>query len=330
MSIYKRIISKLERTIVDTVFFTNLEKLLISGKKINKILMYHGVDLDEKTIFNSRFIGVKNFQKQILFLKKHTNIISLKDYMDGKFDPNKSNIAITFDDGFLNNYKYILPFLEAVKVKASIYVTGLNNTEYDILWPDYLDIASYFMSKQIEIEGVIYSKNKEGRYYSEELNLSLNQVIKEKGSFDFKKTVFNELDERCPDFKNDEKYLDYWKLMSDAQLQEVDSSKYISIESHAFWHNNLGNISIEKATQELVDSKKYLENLLQREITELAYPDGSYTRELITKAEEIGYKYQLAADGYNFDEDIEDPRIFDRQGLYPSNSWCNQMYNLYK
>lgn len=328
MDLQKRIKNKFRRTLVDTLSFFNLESLIIRGKKTNEIVMYHGIDLLEDKKFNSRFIGYSNFKKQIEFLKKHTNIISLQDFFEKKFDPSKSNIAITFDDGFLNNYKYAFPFLESMKVPATIYVTGLNQTEYDILWPDFTDIASYFTSKPIVIEDIQYVRNENGKYFSKELNLQLNIVIKQKGNFDFKKEVFTAFDLPEVNFKQNEAYFDYWKLMNDEQLQEVDRSKYVKIESHAYWHNNLGNITLEEAKKELIDSKNYLENLLQREINELAYPDSSYTRELISAAESIGFKYQLAADGYTFDEDKNDPRILDRVGLYPIVSWSNQLFDL--
>ena len=71
MNLTSRIIYKIERTFIDALFFLNLEKALFSGKKINKILMYHGIDLFEEKKFNSRFIGVDNFKRQILFLKKY-------------------------------------------------------------------------------------------------------------------------------------------------------------------------------------------------------------------------------------------------------------------
>ncbi len=330
MQLQKRISNKLRRTLVDTLSFFKLESIIIGGKKVNKIIMYHGVDLHETKLFNSRFIGLDNFKKQILFLKKHTNIISLQDFFEEKFDPKKSNIAITFDDGFLNNYKYAVPFLNEQKVPTTIYVTGLNETQYDILWPDFLDISSYIHTENIKIEEVIYQKNTQGKYFSSELNKTLNEVIKLKGNYEFKLKVFSEFENKGINFKENNNYFDYWKLMSNEQLIEVDKSPYVKIESHAYWHNNLANIPLIEAEKELIDSKNYLENLLQREITELAYPDSSYSRELIKVAEKIGYKYQLAADGYRFDDDFYDSRIMDRIGLYPSVSWCNQMYTLFK
>ena len=330
MPLVSRIQNKFERTVVDLLFFLQLEKMILIGKKVNKIIMYHGVDLNEKKLFNSRFIGLNNFKKQILFLKKHTNIISLQDFFEEKFDPTKSNIAITFDDGFLNNYKYVVPFLNEVKVDASIYVTALNETSYDILWPDFVDISSYFINSKIKIDNISYEKNELGKYFSKEKNKTLNEIIKLEGNYEFKIKVYNAFEKLAPtNFKQNESYFDYWKLMTNQQLIEVDKSKYIRIESHAYWHNNLANISLIEAEKELIDSKNYLENLLQKEITELAYPDSSYSRELINVAEKIGYKYQLAADGYRFDEDILDKRIKNRVGLYPYTSWCNQMLEVF-
>ncbi len=330
MQITSRIKNKLKRTFIDLIFLLHAEKLIIKRKKINVIIMYHGIDLNENKKFNSRFIGVKNFKKQILFFKKHTNIISLQDFLNKKFNPNKSNIAITFDDGFLNNYKYAFPILEKYEIPSTIYVTSLNQTKYDIIWPDFVDLASYHSSSSIKIDNVEFVKNSFGKYYSNELSLTLNEKIKKEGDFRYKEKVFVAFNDLNLNFKSNEKYFDNWQLMNDDQIKEIDKSKFVKIESHAYWHNNLGNIPIKEAIIELKKSKEYLENLLHREINELAYPDGSYTRELITEAENIGYKYQLAADGYNYNEDILDKRIHDRTGLYPSVSWCNQLIELYK
>lgn len=323
-----RLKNKLTRTLVDAIFHFNMEKVLYSGKRVNRIIMYHGVDLKEEKRFNSRFIGLENFKKQMLFLKKHTNVISLGDFFEKKFNPNKSNIAITFDDGYLNNYKYVVPLLNELKIEATIYVTALNNTDYDILWADFTDLAGYFCDRSVTVENERYIKNRNGKFVSENEGILLNEVIKRKGNLEYKLSVFQAFDKNETGFKQLNEFDDYWRLMTDEQIREVDQSKYVKIGSHSFWHNNLSNIPFSDAGKELLDAKNYLENLLQREVNDLAYPDGSYTREIIDFAYNIGFKYQLSCDGYNFNEDISDHRIKDRVGLYPAFSWCNQMHTL--
>ena len=327
-----RILNKARRTIIHRQYSLGLSQNMINpGKTGNHVIMYHGVDLFENKTFNLRFIGLENFRNQLIYLKRHTNIISLTDFFEGKFDPAKNNVAITFDDGFLNNYKYAVPLLNELEIPATIYVTGLNLTPYHVIWPDFIDIHTQYVGDHLEVEGEVYTK-KGNRFYHQESKESLLQIIKDKGDFKFKEVVFEAFQQHLPPhFSLDSRLDDYWKLMTDEQIKEVDKSKYVCIESHSYMHNNLGNISLTSAVDELKTSKKYLENLLQREVTHLAYPDGSYTRELIDAANHLGFKYQVAADGYLFPLlDKNDERILDRMGFYPGNTWANQLDMLFK
>ena len=118
---------------------------------------------------------------------------------------------------------------------------------------------------------------------------------------------------------------DYWQIMSDEEIQNCSKSSYISIGSHSFFHNNLDNISLSEAKQELVDSKKYLENLIQKPITELAYPDGAYSEELVSFAnDELVFDKQLAL-SFRFENDCKKPYMRSRTGLYPVDSIPNQL-----
>jgi peptidoglycan/xylan/chitin deacetylase (PgdA/CDA1 family) len=327
-----RVINKVKRSIIHSKYTVGLSQQRINPGKFGKhIIMYHGVDLVENKKFNQRFIGVHNFKKQLIYLKKNANLISMTDFFEKKFDATKNNIAITFDDGFLNNYTYAVPLLEELKIPATIYVTALNLTNHKMLWPDFVDLYTPRIDEDVLIDNELFRK-KNGRFVSLTTNKSLSQIIKERGDFYYKQLVFDSFEKILgSNLILDKRLDDYWRLMTDEQLQEVDRTKYVKIESHSFLHNNLGNIPLDKAVEELEVSKKYLENLLQREVNHLAYPDGSYSRELIDKAFGIGYRYQVAAEGYLFPElDAQDSRILDRMGFYPSDSWAIQLDNLFK
>lgn len=81
--------------------------------------------------------------------------------------------------------------------------------------------------------------------------------------------------------------------MSDKEIRIASESLGIMLGSHGFLHNNLANILLPDATDELLKSKNYLENLIQKPVNSLAYPDGSYSRELIDEAYKIGFWFQL-------------------------------------
>ena len=133
-----------------------------SQKGSKCILMYHGIDKYENMDYNARFFSEKNFKNQLIYFKKNYNIVSLDDYFKNKnLSSNKLNIAITFDDGYKNNFKYALPILEKLKVPAIFYITGLNNTNDKIIWADLIDIATPFIKGEITFQGKIFNKNNE-------------------------------------------------------------------------------------------------------------------------------------------------------------------------
>ena len=110
------------------VYFSNLNLIRYEKTKSKIVLMYHGISTIRKSQFNNRFINVKQFEKQIKFFTKEFNIISLDDYfLNQNLEAKKLNVAITFDDGYKNNFKYAFPILKKYNVPAHFFVTGLNN-----------------------------------------------------------------------------------------------------------------------------------------------------------------------------------------------------------
>ena len=284
-----KIINKYNRTFLDVLFRIGF-KGEITSKKGAAILCYHGVDLFGNKKYNMRFISKKSFEKQLIFFKKHFNVISVDDYHQQKFMLNKFNIAITFDDGYQNNYRYAFPLIEKYQIPCSFYITGLNNTPYNFLWADMLEIVT--------VHGT-----------------SLKKLIKYNGGWDLKVKLIEKLS--CfQEIIKKEQIDDYWELMTDKEIVEVSKSPYIDIQSHGFFHNNLGNIPLNEGVEEVMKSKNYLENLIQKPVNGIAYPDGSYSREIVQELKLKGFTNQLAL-GYLFDEDQTEASILNRHGIYP-------------
>ncbi len=281
----------------------------------NTILMYHGIDRIGRNVFNSRHTGKDDFEIQLKFLQKNFNVISVSDFFQGKFSNNRPNIALTFDDGYLNNFTNALPLLEKYKTPASIYITGIQTTENPYLWADFLNIASIYVKKNIEIEGEIF-ENINGMFISRSSNLSLFEVVKNrKADYNYKLSIYKAFKSefKLESLKDAD---EYWKLVSVNEIKSLSKSNYVTIGSHGFYHNNLGKLKPDSVEFELLESKKYLENIIQKEVLELAYPDGSYSTESLNIADTIGYKYQLATEVYNFESEKNDRRILTRRGLY--------------
>ena len=291
--------------------------------------MYHGVTQDGSTMFNKRHISYKCFEKQIGFIKKHFSVITLQDFFEEKFDAKRSNFAITFDDGYMNNYLYAKPILEKYKCPASFFVTALNEVGDNILWGDLLNIASVFTDKDIVVDSEKFKK-KNGTYYSYDTGKSIYDIVRfERTGYEYKVKVKEALREHLS-FENNPALREYWQLMSNEHIVETARSEFIRIGCHGYYHNNLGSVPHEQAMVELTKAKKYLEGLTRQKIDHLAFPDGSYTLKLSDDAYDMGFSIQLAADKYLFNKDEHEVHIKRRHGIYSIDSCLNQLFTALK
>jgi peptidoglycan/xylan/chitin deacetylase (PgdA/CDA1 family) len=257
--------------------------------------MYHGVVPERPSLFNWRHIAVKDFETHLRLLSRHANILSAAEIIRGRVCPNRLNVALAFDDGYRNNYLYALPLLEKYRVPASFYVTGANAIDTPYLWPDFLDIVSRYADTEVRIAGETFEKRGR-RYFAKSTGTALNEVIKnERPSWEFKQEMFAAFRRWEPNLYRPD-YEPYWRLMSDREVLALSRSDLVTIGSHGFYHNNLGQLPLQAATDELKRSKAYLEAVIRRPVAELAYPDGCYSPELVREAAQMGFEVQLAVD----------------------------------
>ncbi|MFT7421440.1 MAG: peptidoglycan/xylan/chitin deacetylase (PgdA/CDA1 family), partial [Arcticibacterium sp.] len=210
-----------------------------------------------------------------------------------------------------NNIELVVPLLEKYEVPATFFITSIRATGHNILWSDHLDLGFGYTQSNIKINGREFQKKKDG-FYEFSSGLSLKNACRQEG-FHFKEEMMKMVSE---EFKSNPKLDIYWQLMDDKQISSLKNSQWVSVGSHGHLHNNYANVSREVAENDLIASKNYLENLSQKEVNTLAYPDGSYNREIIDLADTSDYKYQFAVD-YHSQADLKDQRVFKRLGLNP-------------
>jgi peptidoglycan/xylan/chitin deacetylase (PgdA/CDA1 family) len=284
----------------------------------SRILVYHGICLRDHLRFNTIFLTQKVFESHLRFYKKYFNLISLDDYYLGKFDERKFNICLSFDDGFANNYKYVLPLLEKYQVPAAFFITAIRDAGYDVLWNDCLSLAYKYGPRRFLLKKEEFIKGKDGKYKS--LNGQYLADILRQADFEEKAEMIGLL----KSFR--EKAIeDYWLQMTEEQIKELSRSRWVTIGSHGYYHNDLAKISGNAVKHEIARSKQFLENITGKKIKALAFPYGSYTKEVIEAAKEIDFT-QLLATEFLFPGDIADTTLRERLTINPFISVINQMH----
>lgn len=95
------------------------------------ILMYHRVNNPNDT--SSLNVSLATFERQMEFLKVHRyNVMRVEDIIElvkAKKPIPPKTVAITFDDGFMDNFTYAFPILKKMDFPATIFMITRNINE---------------------------------------------------------------------------------------------------------------------------------------------------------------------------------------------------------
>lgn len=84
-------------------------------------------------------------------------------------------------------------------------------------------------------------------------------------------------------------FIDKPHYLTSEQLKELSQSPLVTIAAHTMQHPNLRNTTGPKLIDEVMGSKKWLENFTEKTILHFAYPSGQYNKETIRAVEKAGY-----------------------------------------
>lgn len=327
MTIVKKIWSKtkkkakyLSRDLQHSLGFYNG---FFSSARGNRILVYHGICNNNHLKFNTLFLKEKTFESHLQFYQRYFNVVSLDDYYQQNFSNDKFNVCLTFDDGFANNYKYVLPLLKKYQMPATFFITAIRAVGYDILWNDFLSIFGKYGPGKMIFNGEEYTKNRQKKYVSDNGSIALNDKMRNLG-FAEKAQMMKDLYPLAP-FKTKKPDEDYWLQMTVEQIKALAAHPFVTIGAHGYYHNDLATISITDTIDELNLTKHYLEDIIERKVTSIAFPYGSYNPAVVEASAMAGYS-QLLATEFNHGEEYKNDALRDRLIVNPFISVNNQMY----
>ncbi|HEY1164659.1 MAG TPA: polysaccharide deacetylase family protein [Chitinophaga sp.] len=288
-----------------------------------RILVYHGLCLQEHTRFNTIFLLKKTFEAHLQYFQRYFNVVSLEDYYQQKFRDDRFNICITFDDGFANNFHHVLPLLEQYQAPAAFFVTAIRKAGYDILWNDFLGMLHKYGQATLDYNGWQLRKNRHGTYLTSAEGHSFAALLRA-GGFEEKAAMMRSLYPLVP-FRENGISPDYWLQMTAEQLSALAASPFATIGGHGYYHNDLAKIPLADAATEMAQSKQYLEELTGRPVKAIAFPYGSYSPGVVAAAKNAGFEQLLALD-FLSPADQADPFMRERFTINPFISVHNQLH----
>jgi peptidoglycan/xylan/chitin deacetylase (PgdA/CDA1 family) len=279
--------------------------------------MYHYVREDDIDYPYFDHLNVSIFRKQLDYFSDNFGFLSKEEYFSSLSNGNiKNGVVLTFDDGFKDHYKYVLPelkkrniwgiFYVPTKIFSSKKILGVHRIQYlkgKYGAKEILDSALKIVTKKMLDEDTIEEFDKEiysSKIYSED-EKKLRRLFNYYISYEYRDSILN---------KFMSKYFDEEKLHNELYLniQEVKDIKNAGniIGSHTVNHKVLSRLSYKEQESEI---KKSL-NFLKRKIG-------------ITEPYSFCYPY-----GYNASYNKDTIEILKNNGVYDATIFDNKIQQL--
>jgi peptidoglycan/xylan/chitin deacetylase (PgdA/CDA1 family) len=273
----------------------------LNGKGV-AIAMYHSV-MDEPQRQAYTLGGIIHssavFRRQMEIIAGDYDPVTLNDvllFVRGEKELPAHAVAVTFDDGYADNYEVALPILERVGVPATFYVTVDCIETARLPWPSRLRYA-FFTTNALswnETDKTIWTlRNMDER---DRAFLRACDVCAQLAGARLEQFVAKAEDELHAGPPESMERL----MMSWDQVRALVQEGYI-VGSHTMTHPNMAYIGDDEARTELADSKCRLEEALKTPVLHFSYPcpalSPHWSERTVEISKEVGYETAVTTDG---------------------------------
>ncbi len=227
-------------------------------------------------------VSAQIFDKQVNYLKKNFEVISINDILQKR--DKKRKVVITFDDGYLDNLKNALPILEKYNCPAIIYIATSFLDNKMVPWWLKLWKIIYSQKKIVYNDKsyeIIEKKDKKNIYNL----LSKKFLLLNKSQQD---TLLDEF----LDHKHKEQ-ININEFLSSENLKDLGDNDLIEIGCHTHTHPNLKILNKKEIHKEIINSVNILENIIKKKINHFSIPYGSkncFDDKIIQQLSEYNFK----------------------------------------
>lgn len=260
------------------------------------ILGYHRVSEAARDPY-SMCVSPQHFAEQLEVLRRQACLMSLPELVEGLETGNlpERAVGITFDDGYADMLYQARPLLEQHQAPATFFITtGYLGREF---WWDELDrLLSAACNPAGRLPGAIGAEAGGGNgagtpgqrrpawpLYNKLLWLSAGEREQVMGQIRLSAgpAATPAADQRA---------------MTPEELAELAASELVTIGAHSVTHPMLAVLAEADQAEEIRQSRRYLEEVLERPVTAFSYPNGSRSGATMALVRENGFQCACSSD----------------------------------
>ena len=244
-------------------FRSGLSSVIARRQGCGRILMYHGVAPQVAA----------ELATQLRYLARHFKVVSLGTMLDrimnGSY-PLADEIVLTFDDGLRNNLTVVYPILRELQLPATMFVCPALVESGEWLWnhemrcrlqmlaiPDLAELRMKLLTRGTTVDAIIE--------WMKTLPLQqrrMAEAIIRQATAGFQPTAAQK---------------EAFDVMNWNDLRSLDCD-LITVGSHTLSHPILTRLSGQEIEAEILESRRCLEQRLERKVDLFCYPNGAYDR----------------------------------------------------
>lgn len=239
------------------------------------IVMYHGIVKSPLMVNDWCFVYENSFRSQIEYLKKHFEIVSLAEavYRLRNGEIKRPTAAITFDDGYQNNYDVVFPILNREKIPATIFlITGLIDTS-DTVWHCKLNLA-LSQTRRPHIERNGFKFNLSTLDLKAKASAAIQNSLKKLPHPQLMAAIRNIILELDGDPDCSIETGSPFRMLNKDAIAEMVASELMEFGAHTDRHAVLSQLSDRERYNEIRESIKAVYELTGRPCRFFAYPNG--------------------------------------------------------
>lgn len=238
-------------------------------------------------------LPLKVFDRLCSYWSQHYYVTTFNELKEAIHQA-KPLLILSFDDGYLDFYEHAWPILKRHGLKANMNIVTSCASEGTVIWTQRLNNAFDVLwqkgvNKEMKLPGV-YSLQpgiSQAQFVNRSLDVFRYLLTTERTQ---RKQLIEEMISR---FEIDEVQTPH---MSWNQIIEL-SNEGLEIGSHTLTHDSLPTIrEISLLQEEIIDSKKIIEEKIGKQINVFAFPNGLYNETIGKIAFEAGYEFLLSVD----------------------------------
>jgi peptidoglycan/xylan/chitin deacetylase (PgdA/CDA1 family) len=234
-----------------------------------RILYYHRINDTNDSFFPAMPTSV--FEQQVRFLSRNYRVVSMADLRRHLESGSPGVVvAITFDDGYLDNYENAFPILQRYGLPATIFLTtGCIDSDEPLWFEQMADAFEKTSRESVELEIGTVSR------YS--LRNAAERLEAHNGTFRLLRALGNTERKRC--------LAEVLRRLGVASATRKSSmlswehvrrmkSQGIDFGGHTVTHPFLSKLTREELSWEVSECKSRIEDELQAPVHHFAYPNG--------------------------------------------------------